>query len=137
MKGRALFAALLPLAAGCSTDFEDNAVPKIVDIERLEAKLAQHPCVGDLGQWERNYRFARKSAFIFPGSLNPDLDVIELHLRRAGTVVIAPARNVMVPAPGGDWPDSRPIRSIDGRFKLSSGALDLQRCEPADPAVKA
>ena len=101
------------------------------DIARLEAKLAKHPCIGDLQQWERNYRFSRKPAFLFPHSINPDLDVIELHLRRVGTVSILPTRNVMVPAPAGDWPDSRPIQSIDGRFTLSSGALALKRCQAA------
>ena len=29
--------------------------PKRVTIERLETRLARHPCVGSLGRWERNY----------------------------------------------------------------------------------
>jgi hypothetical protein len=131
MDVRTLAPAILLLAAGCQAHVEDNAVPSAADIARLEAKLAKHPCIGDLQQWERNYRFSRKPAFLFPHSINPDLDVIELHLRRVGTVSILPTRNVMVPAPAGDWPDSRPIQSIDGRFTLSSGALALKRCQAA------
>jgi len=72
--------------------------------------------------------FSRKAGFIFPGSLNPDLDVIELHLRKVGSVTIRPGRHLMSPGPGGDWPDSRPIESIDGKYTLSTGALALQRC---------
>ena len=127
----AFAAGLLLVAAGCHSEVDDHLLPKPSDVAQLEIMLAGHPCIADLQQWERNYRYSRKTAFIFPGSLNPDLDVIELHLRRVGAVTIRPGLNVMVPAPGGDWPDSRPIQSIDGRFTLSSGALILQ-CRP-DP----
>ena len=107
MDGRIVAPALLLLLAACHSEADDKAVPNAAVVERLEAKLAQHPCVASLEDWERNYRFSRKAGFVFPGSLNPDLDVIELHLRRAGTVTIRPGRNVMTPGPGGDWPDSR------------------------------
>ena len=129
MKARAA-AVMLLLVSACHGQVEDNATPSPTHVERLERKLAKHPCVGDLTQWERNYRFSRKSGLLSPHALYPDLDVIELHLRRVGTVRITPQRNVMTPGPGGDWPDSSPIRSIDGKFTLSSGALKLARCEP-------
>lgn len=124
MKART--AALLLAVTSCHSQVDDKAVPSAADVARLETELARHSCVGDLQQWERNYRYSRKSGFLLPGSLNPDLDVIELHLRRAGTVTIRPGRYVMTPAPGGDWPDSRPIESVDGKFTLSTGSLSLQ-----------
>ena len=126
MKARVLPAALLLAATSCHSQVDDKAEPAPADVARLETQLARHPCVGDLRQWERNYRYSRKPGFLLPGSLNPDLDVVELHLRRVGTLTIRPGRYVMVPAPGGDWPDSRPIESIDGKFTLSTGTLNLQ-----------
>ena len=118
------------LLTGCNTSVEDDAVPSAGDIEQLENLLSQHACVRELGQWERNYRFSRKTGLFSSYSLNPDFDVIEFHLRRAGEIRIHAGRNVMAPAPAGDWPDSRPIRSIDGKYTIGSGALALAPCEP-------
>jgi hypothetical protein len=130
------FAAALPLLllCACSYSVEDQTEPTSADIVRVEAKLAKHPCIGDLGQWERNYRFSRKTGLLSSYSLNPDIDVIEFHLRRSGTVAIEPGVNVMKPPPGGDWPDSSPIESIDGTFKLSDGKLGMPRCEARRPS---
>ena len=46
-------AALLYVAA-CS-EGPIPLQPRAATIERLERRLAQHPCVGSLGRWERNY----------------------------------------------------------------------------------
>ena len=129
MKAPGLAAALL-LTTGCSVDVDDSSVPSVGDIERLEAVLSQHPCVGDVNRWERSYRFSRKTGLISDYAFNPDFDVIEFHLRRAGTILIRPRMNVLTPTPGGDWPDSSPIRSVDGRFTLGSGKLTVARCDP-------
>ena len=131
MEMRFLAAAMLALA-GCNATLSDIAVPEPSDIEKVEERLSRHPCVGDLGNWERNYRFARKSGLFTAYSLNPDLDVVEFHLRRTGTISIRPGRFVFEPRPGGDWLDSGPITSIDGRFTLSTGSLRLSKCEPID-----
>lgn len=129
MGTRYVAAALLTLSA-CNATVGDTVVPEPSAIDRIEQKLSRHPCVGSLEQWERNYRFARKTGLFTPYSLNPDLDVVEFHLRRTGTISIAPGRFVFEPPPGGDWPDSRPIQSIDGRFTLSTGAISHSKCEP-------
>ena len=128
-KRLAILALILP--AACFGDVDDDALPAPADIQRVEQRMSRHPCVGNLDQWERNYRFSRKTGLFSPYSLNPDLDVIEFHFRRSGTVTIVPERKVMVPGPGGDWPDSNPIRSLDGKFTLSDGSLAMARCEPA------
>ena len=116
------------LCAGCDISVDDSAVPAAADVERLERLLAAHPCVRQLDGWERNYRFSRKSGTLFGHSLNPDLDVIEFHLRKAGTVTVAAGRNVMAPKPNGDWPDSRPMEAVDGKLTLSSGKFSLSPC---------
>ena len=113
---------------GCNPSIDDNAVPPSADVNRLEAKLSQNACIGDLDQWERNYRFSRKSGLLTPHSLYPDLDVIEFHLRRVGAVEIRPGRNLVRPR-ATDWPDSSPIEAVDGRFTVSSGALALSGCK--------
>lgn len=120
--------ALVLLLSGCDTGVPDTATPPEADIQRAEARLAQHPCVGNLDLWERNYRFSRKPSLLWPHSFYPDFDVIEFHFRRAGTIEIEPGLKVMTPA--GDWPDSAPIQALEGRFTLANGALDIPRCKP-------
>jgi hypothetical protein len=114
----------LLMLAGCSFDTGEGPLPAEADIDRLEAKLAGHPCVGDLNGWERSYRYSTKTGLLTPYSLNPDLDVIELHLRRAGTVTIQAGRTTFPSASGG-WPDSAAVQSIEGRYKVTARALDL------------
>ena len=127
MKAAVTLPLLLALSA-CHGTVDDPSIPSASDVQRLEDQLSRRPCVGDLGKWERNYRFSRKSGLLSPYSLNPDLDVIEFHLRAVGTIAIRPGRNIM--AAGGDWPDSGTIRSIDGRFTLTTGKLALSGCGP-------
>ncbi|QIL02128.1 hypothetical protein G7078_04545 [Sphingomonas sinipercae] len=122
------FAVAVLFCAGCDPSVDDTVTPAARDIERLERMLAAHPCVGPLDRWERNYRFSRRSGLLFGHSLNPEMDVIEFHLRRAGTVVVLPGRYVMAPPPNGDWPDSRPIEALDGKLTLSSGKLAMTPC---------
>lgn len=120
----------LLLLAGCNVEADDSAVPSQADIARLEAKLAQHPCIGPVGDWERNYRFSRKSGLFTPHSLSPDIDVIEFHLRRAGTITIEPGRQVLMPNEDPDWPDSAAVRVVEGTFKIEGGILNVDTCEP-------
>jgi hypothetical protein len=121
--------ALVLLLAGCHADVDDRTIPSDHEIALLEARLAQQPCIGDLGGWERNYRYSRKRGLLSPHSLNPNLDVIEFHFRRAGSVSIEPGLKVLVPDPGGDWPDSAAIQSIEGRFTVSGNSLSLSGCK--------
>lgn len=130
MLRRVVAFALLLLTSACSRQVDNTARPAATEIDRLEALLSRHPCVGHLNSWERNYRFAKKTGLFSEYSLNPDLDVVELHLRRVGTVTIGAGQNAMAPDPDGDWPDRRPIRSIDGKFTLTGSNLRLPRCRP-------
>ncbi len=122
-------ALMLVLLGGCNLEIDDKTTPRHEDVERIEAKLFQHACIGDLDQWERNYRYSRKMGLFSPYSFQTDFDVVELHLRRAETVTITPGRHVMPPHADDDWPDSSPIQSVDGTFSLGSGALTLSGCK--------
>ena len=115
---------------GCSGPEGELSMPRAADVERLEAAVARHPCIGSLDGWERNYRFAMSKRVFWPDSNHANQDVIEFHLRRAGTVAIAPARNLVPLTENGDWPDSSPIRTVDGSFVISSGRLTVARCKP-------
>jgi hypothetical protein len=123
-------ALMLVLLSGCNAQIDDRTTPPQKDVERIEAKLSQHACIGNLDQWERNYRYSRKIGLFSPYSFQTDFDVVELHLRKAETVTIRPGRHVMPPHAQDDWPDSSPIHSVDGRFSLGSGALSLSGCKP-------
>jgi hypothetical protein len=123
---------VLLLVTGCVAE-TDNTVPTPADVDRVEKRLAKHPCIGNLDQWERNYRFSRKRGLFSPYSLNPDLDVLDLHLRRVDTISIRPGRHVWA-ARHDDWPDSQPIQTIDGRFRLADNSLSLSACKAVGPS---
>ena len=115
------------LLLGCAAA-GDSSVPSEEQISKVEAKLASHPCIGSLNDWERNYRFGMSKRMFWPQSDHPNFDVIEFHLRRAGSVTIAPGRAGFSTG-SGDWPDSSSIRSIDGSFVVGSGRLNVGRCK--------
>ena len=116
--------------ASCSQGGADPSAPRIHDVDRLETKIATHPCVREVEGWERNYRFGMSRRFFWPQSDHPDFDVIEFHYRRVGTLEIKAARNYFTTDASGDWPDSSPIRTVDGSFAITSGQLSIRRCQP-------
>jgi hypothetical protein len=117
--------------AGCAPQTDDSSIPPESEIARLEAALSNHPCVGDLNSWERNYRISRKAGWIFSRSINPDLDVIEFHLRKSGTITISSGRKVVRWSENGDWPDSRTVEALDGRYHINGARLSLSGCKAA------
>jgi hypothetical protein len=130
MRAGCWIAAALLMSA-CS-DESDRDVPVDAYINLIEQKLANHPCVGELAQWERSYRFAKPGG-ISAFTAHADHDVIEFHLRRAGTTTIAPGRNVMRRGSVDDWPDGKNIRYIDGRYKIGENVLRVGSCVPLKP----
>lgn len=132
MKG--VFAsALCLLLLACAAE-EDSSTPSEQQIAAVEERLASHPCIGSLDGWERNYRFGMSKRMFWPQSDHPNFDVIEFHLRRAGSVTIAPGQ-ARFSTLSGDWPDSSSIETIDGSFVIGSGRLNVGRCKP--PGSKA
>lgn len=126
MKG-VIASGLCLLLLACAAE-EDSSRPSEQQIAQVEAKLASHPCIGSLASWERNYRFGMSKRMFWPQSDHPNFDVIEFHLRRAGSVNIAPGRAGFSTG-SGDWPDSSSIRSIDGSYVIGSGRLNVGRCK--------
>ena len=127
MKG-VIASALCVLLMACAAE-QDSSVPSEEQIASVEARLASHPCIGSLESWERNYRYGMSKRMFWPQSDHPNFDVIEFHLRRAGSVNIAPGRSRFSTG-SGDWPDSSSIQSIDGSFVIGSGRLNVGRCKP-------
>ena len=113
---------------GCYRE-NPEAAPSETQVAMVERRLAGHPCVGDLNDWERYYRFAPATG-ISAYTTRSDLDVIEFHLRRAGTFTIQPGVNVLRRADSDDWPDGRNVYSLDGRFKIVGDGLSISRCRP-------
>ena len=119
--------ALCLLLLACAAE-GDSSTPSEEQIAQVEAKLASHPCIGSLASWERNYRFGMSKRMFWPQSDHPNFDVVEFHLRRAGSVDIAPGRATFSTG-SGDWPDSSSIQSIDGSYVIGSGRLNVGRCK--------
>lgn len=134
MKGLPYVVAALLLSA-CS-DSAELAVPSDNFIDLIEGKLANHRCVGDLSRWERTYRFAKPTGFS-AYTMHADIDVIEFHLRRAGTATVVAGRTVLPRGEADDWPDGKYVRSVDGRYKLGGAALQLSSCVPLNPSRSA
>ena len=127
-------ATLLVALAGCTSEPDRPLVPAEKDVARLEARLGQHPCVGTLDEWERNYRLGHQSSQLWPGTFTPEFDVIEFRFRHTGPISIKPARNIVAIGADQDWPDSPAVRTLTGRFNVKSGRLNVDRCRP-EPAA--
>ena len=123
----AALAAGIMIVGGCSYEASERPLPTEADVSRLEDKLTGHPCVGDLSEWERDYRYSMTTGLFTPYSLNPDLDIIEFRLRRAGTVTIHAGRKIL-PSKRGSWPDSAAVQSVEGRYKIKGGGLTIHGC---------
>jgi len=122
--------------ASCSEEATRSPLPNEADLSSLEAKLARHPCVGDLQIWERSYRFLRTPRMLEPDHI--DFSVIEFHFRRAGMITVVPGHNVFNPDDSENWPDSPAVQALSGRYSIKSGALNMARCRPLSqsPSVR-
>jgi len=112
--------------AACSPG-NQSTFPSDPYIDLIEQRLEQHPCVGNLNEWERNYRFAKPSG-LSAYTAQANFDVIEFHLRRAGSTRISPGRNVFTRGEQDDWPDSKGIGFLDGSYKIGERSLRMPRC---------
>ena len=119
-----------PMLLACGPETH-SPIPSESDIQRLETKLARHPCIGKVDAWERNYRYKRNASVFW--SDHQDFSVIEFHFRKAGTMTVAPARRILGPSDSLDWPDSAPIQSLSGVFNAKSGTTRVNKCTPVAP----
>ncbi|QNN64179.1 hypothetical protein H9L12_07270 [Sphingomonas rhizophila] len=116
---------LLPLLSACEAA-DGDGLPDERHVQRIEQRLAANPCIGDLRQWERLYRFADPGGFS-AYTAHPNFDVIDFHLRRAGTTTITPGRVIVPRGERRDWPDDRFVQSIDGSYKIGEDRMTLIR----------
>lgn len=112
--------------AACSPGNE-RSYPLDSHLDLIEQELEGHPCVGDLNKWERNYRFAKPSG-LSAYTAHANFDVIEFHLRLAGSTRVSAGRNVFTRGKKDDWPDGKGIRFIDGSYKIGERSLRMPRC---------
>ena len=118
-----------PVLLGACYRQNPDATPSDSQVAMVEQRLANHPCVGDLKEWERHYRFAPATG-LSAYTASFDLDVIEFHLRRAGSFTIEPGVKVLRRGDSDDWPDGRNVHSLDGRFRIVGDKLSVSRCQP-------
>ena len=118
----------LCLLTACGGDEGHSPLPDPADLARMEKKLERHPCVGDLGLWERTYRFKRNPGMFW--SDRTDFAVIEFHFRRAGTISLVAGSKTVLPDDSENWPDSPAVEAFSGGYNVKSGTLSVDRCRP-------
>lgn len=102
--------------------------PAAAVIDRIEERLARHPCVGDLARWQRLYSFEmsdRRGA----EPAHVDETTVAFMLRQAGVNGFRPVRRVTAPLV---WVnvDDRIYDFVSGSFNVASGKLSVDHCGP-------
>lgn len=119
------------VTSGCAEDEPvwANTTPNAEQIKRLERKLSNEECIGDLSFWERRYSFWVERNHRSPtyGKINQDLIVFTL---RKGTVdyPIKPNRIVRTANPRIIDLDHRRGQFALGEFNLASDDLNMESC---------
>lgn len=125
-------AAALLLSA-CSEGFLPRE-PSVEAIDRLEWRLSEEPCVGNLKRWERHYTFASKPFLdgLF-GVRNRwyDFGKIDIDLREAGFEEFKGGRHLHRRIPEHLLMlDDRPYRVAFGKYDIASDRVKLRSCGP-------
>ncbi|WP_207079192.1 hypothetical protein [Novosphingobium sp. KA1] len=116
--------------AACDSTEGIPILPAKSDVDRIEQRISQIACVGDLSHWERQYQLLQdlKSRSATRGKVYPG--IISFRLRRGDyTYPIKPVRvrlTVMEGFLGGI--DDRPGYWADGQFDTASGELTFNGC---------
>jgi hypothetical protein len=129
--------ALLLLSACAAREIK----PTEAEMDRIEAQLAQVPCVGRLADWERIYLyhpdyFAEEVDAAIKEGRAPrrsgyDRTKIEIHMRQANFEEFGEGRKSYVDYPPGlADTDDRAYRIAYGSYDVKSGKLDLAACGP-------
>ncbi|MEY3624461.1 MAG: hypothetical protein RLZZ407_2020 [Pseudomonadota bacterium] len=131
---RSIFMSLLLLfvTSGCANDEPEwaNITPSVEQIQRLEGKLRNEDCIGDLSEWERRYQFwtdvSRRSA-TYGKTYN---NLIVFNLRKGSeNYPIEPVQSVLSSYPSLSFEiDDRPGHTARGKFNTASGELTLEHC---------
>ncbi len=131
---RSIFMSLLLLfiTSGCANDEPEwaNITPSVEQIQRLEVKLRNEDCIGDLSKWERRYQFwtdvSRRSPTY--GKTYDNLIVFKLR-KGSANYPIEPVRSVLSSYPSLSFEiDDRPGQLARGKLNTASGELTLEYC---------
>ena len=128
-----IFSSLLLLVVtwGCADDEPawTKIKPRAEQIQRLEEKLKNEVCIGDISFWERRYAFWTEMNRRSPtyGRINSNL--VRFKLRR-GTAdyPIKPVLSVEFSYPGIIDLDHRRGKFADGVFNIASDKLTMVSC---------
>ena len=117
-----LFPAIMLAACGSVSvsPFETSpAVPQSVAlVDKIEAQLANDPCVGSLARWARHYRWR----------MSPDgwdRTVVEIDLRQAGVFGFRQGRYIHLPQTGGR-PADIIIMGDERRYLVAFASYDVR-----------
>ena len=123
-------AALLFAISASQEPEKPNFSPSDDQVQRLESKLSNEQCIGDLSQWEKRYQLWTDVRQGSPtnGTVYPK--IIAFRFRKGTThYLIQPARQLLPATPSLSFQiDDRPGYSAGGRFDTASGKLTLQYC---------
>jgi len=130
---------VLLLFLGLSACAAREVKPTESEMDRIEAQLAQMPCVGRLADWERIYLyhpdyFAEEVDAAIRECREPrrsgyDRTKIEIHLRQANFEEFGEGRKSYADYPRGlADTDYRAYRIAYGSYDVKSGKLDLAAC---------
>jgi hypothetical protein len=112
--------ASLALAA-CASAPADRPPRKVLD--RLEAKLADNPCIGPLKRWSRSYAWA-----VDPRARGAGDQVVEFLFEEAGKFEFREGRHVFGKSGLPFKVDDRAYRIAYGLFDPATGKVEVKAC---------
>ena len=114
-----LTSACFPLSSLEPSAAQDSATPSAALVGRIEAILAEDPCVGSLDRWARYYKWQR-------GQDGPNRDIVDVDLRQAGVFGYRRGRYTL-PEPD---PRLRPgeiiVSGDDRRYLVAFASYDVR-----------
>jgi hypothetical protein len=102
-------------------------IPSEADVDRLERRFADHPCLSDAGQWDRTYFFGSNEA-----RDAVDKDRIDFRLREAGKFGLTADRHIVPVLSPEAMPviDDRDYLIAFGSYRITSRTLTIDSCGP-------
>jgi len=90
-------------------------------VDRIEALLANEPCIGSMDQWSRYYGFNRLP------EKTVDTGIVDFHLEEAGTPGVRSGRHITEP---NSWVniDDSPIKMVSGDYDVKEDRVRFAFC---------
>jgi hypothetical protein len=102
-------------------------IPSEADVDRIERRFADHPCIRDAGRWDRTYFFGATDA-----RDAVDKDRIDFRLREAGKFGLTAERRIVPVLSPEAMPeiDDRDYLIAFGSYRIASQTLTIDSCGP-------